>query len=63
MLNSYFDKIIYSGGLKYQNNNFTVMGIPFVMIPTELLVGLSSNPDIKFQKELYMTTKKYILYL
>lgn len=58
MINSYFDKIIYSGGLKYINNNFTVMGIPFVMIPTELLIGLSSNPDINFQKQLYLTTKK-----
>ena len=58
MLNSYYDKLIYSGGLKYQNNNFTVMGIPFVMIPTELLVGLSSNPDVNFQKQLYETSKK-----
>ena len=58
MINSYFDKIIYSGGLKYINNNFTVMGIPFVMVPTELLVGLSSSPDVNFQKELYITAKK-----
>lgn len=58
MLNSYFDKIIYGGGLKYKDNNFTVMGIPFVMVPTELLMGLSSNQDVKFQKHIYETAKK-----
>lgn len=58
MLNSYFDKIIYGGGLKYTNNNFTVMGIPFIMVPTELLTGLSSSADTNVQKLLYLTAKK-----
>ena len=60
MLNAYFDRIIYSGGLKYIDNNFTVMGIPFVMVPTEMLIGLSASNDVNVQKLLYLAAKKSV---
>ena len=50
MINSFLDKYIFTGGLKYSHNNFFLMEIPFLMVPTELLVSLAQKGDKNFDK-------------
>ena len=57
MLNRFYDKYIFVGGLKYQHNNFYLMGIPFVMIPTQLLLSEKLVNDHDFNKKIYYTVK------
>ena len=57
MLNNFLDKYIFTGGMKYVHNNFSLMGIPFLMLPTGLLVSLARREDSHFNKEIYYTIK------
>ena len=57
MLNSFLDKYIFTGGLKYSHNNFFLNGIPFLMLPTGLLVSLARSGDKNFGKEVYYSFK------
>jgi len=58
MLNSFFDKFIFTGNLKYTHNNFYLTNIPFVIAPTGALLGLVQVQDIEFHKKLYISVKK-----
>ncbi|MEK6941484.1 MAG: V4R domain-containing protein [archaeon] len=57
MINSFLDKYIFTGGFKYSHNNFFLMGIPFLMVPTGLLVSLAQKGDKNFDKEIYYSFK------
>ena len=65
MLNSFFDKYIFTSTLKYSNNNFNWMNVPFVIMPVDVLVLISSVEESEKVKEIYYyfkeSTKKYFL--
>ncbi len=58
MLNTFYDKFIFTNGLRYKNNNFYLMNVPFLMMPNELLVGLVArgNPDLN--RDIYYAVKE-----
>jgi len=58
MLNSFFDKFIFTSTLKYTHNNFYVTNIPFVISPIEALTGLAEITDPETQKKIYTAVKK-----
>ncbi len=57
MLNTFYDKFIFTNGLRYKNNNFYLMNVPFLMIPNELLVSIlaQGNPDLN--RDIYYAVK------
>lgn len=57
MLNSFFDKYIFTSTLKYSHNNFFLVDVPFVISPTSILLNLASNPSPDFQKSVYVSVK------
>ncbi|MDD3083507.1 MAG: 4-vinyl reductase [Candidatus ainarchaeum sp.] len=65
MLNKFLDKYIFTSTLKYSHNNFFLVNIPFLLMPIDLLIYLSSVDDIEKQKEFYFSfkesTKKYFM--
>jgi predicted hydrocarbon binding protein len=61
MLNSFFDKFIFTNGLKYKHNNFFLLNMPFVIVPSDLLVALSAKQDKNIDLELYYSVKEYTL--
>jgi len=58
LLNSFFDKYIFTGTLKYTHSNFFLVDVPFVIAPTNILIGLSSDDNSEFQKKIYSEVKK-----
>ena len=58
MLNSFFDKYIFTNNLKYKNNNFFLMNIPFAIIPVEVLVAISNQKDTEVKRVLYSSVKE-----
>jgi len=58
MLNSFFDKFIFTNGLKYKHNNFYLLNLPFVILPTELLIGIVSKEDKDMNLDLYYSIKE-----
>jgi predicted hydrocarbon binding protein len=58
MLNSFFDKFIFTSTLKYTHNNFHLVDIPFLIAPVEMLVGISGAQDTNFHKKIYSEVKK-----
>jgi predicted hydrocarbon binding protein len=58
MLNSFFDKYIFTNTLKYKNNNFFLLNIPFAIIPNELIVSISSQNNIEFNRIIYSMIKE-----
>ncbi len=50
MLNSFYDKFIFTNGLKFKNFNFSLSKIPMVFVPVDLLKGMfvdnSDNENI-----------------
>lgn len=58
MLNSFFDKFIFTSTLKYNHANFYLLDIPFLITPVETLIGLCAVQDIEFQKKIYESVKK-----
>jgi predicted hydrocarbon binding protein len=57
MLNSFYDKFIFTNGLRYKHNNFFLGSLPFVIAPSELFVGLLETGDEEFERKLYYITK------
>ena len=58
MLNSFFDKYIFTNTLKYKNNNFFLLNIPFAIIPNEIIVAISSQNNPEFNRVLYSSVKE-----
>ncbi|MFH1586647.1 MAG: 4-vinyl reductase [Candidatus Diapherotrites archaeon] len=57
MLNSFFDKFIFTNGLRYIHNNFFLINMPFVIVPTELLIGIVAQGDLEINTNLYYSVK------
>jgi predicted hydrocarbon binding protein len=60
MLNKFFDKYIFTSTLKYKNNNFFLVNIPFLIVPVDLLVDLIKDKDIKEHKRIYREMKESV---
>jgi predicted hydrocarbon binding protein len=58
MLNSFFDKYIFTNTLKYRNNNFFLLNIPFLIIPNDLLLSISSQDNLEFNRIIYSSVKE-----
>ncbi|MFH1255938.1 MAG: 4-vinyl reductase [Candidatus Diapherotrites archaeon] len=58
MLNPFLDKFVFTGALKYKHSNFFLVNIPFVIVPTELMVGLAAMENDDLNKEVYYAFKK-----
>jgi predicted hydrocarbon binding protein len=58
MLNQFLDKYIFTNTLTYKQNNFSLVNIPFVIFPTDLLFSLISDNDINKRKDLYYKIKE-----
>jgi predicted hydrocarbon binding protein len=57
LLNSFFDKFIFTNTLKFTHNNFYLVDIPFFISPIDSLSGLASVQDFEFQKKVYSSVK------
>jgi len=60
LLNKFYDKFIFANGLKYKNNNFFLIDLPFLVCPAELLSGLLETNDPEFEKKIYYAVKKSV---
>jgi predicted hydrocarbon binding protein len=60
MLNQFFDKYIFTNTLKYKNNNFFLVNIPFLIIPVDILVDLVKDKDINEHKKLYEKVRESV---
>ncbi len=58
MLNQFLDKYIFTNTLNYKQNNFSLVNIPFLIFPTDLLLELISDKDVLKRKELYYKIKE-----
>ncbi len=61
MLNPFFDKYIFTGGLKYQHHNFFLMKIPFALLPSTLLSFEKLANDSDFNKKFYYGVKESMI--
>lgn len=57
MLNQFLDKYIFTNTLTYKQNNFSLVNIPFLIFPVDLLVELVNEKDFEKRKELYYKVK------
>ena len=60
MFNSFYDKFVFTNGLKYKHNNLYLLNLPFVIIPTDALVSIANLQDVDTNKEIYYAVKKSI---
>jgi predicted hydrocarbon binding protein len=58
VLNNFFDKFIFTSQLKFKDYNFFVLDIPFVIVPVDILLGLSEFDDPAVNKAVYYAFKK-----
>ncbi|MBN1941546.1 MAG: hypothetical protein JW772_05185, partial [Candidatus Diapherotrites archaeon] len=57
MLNQFYDKFIFTNGLKFKHNNFFLINVPFLIAPIPVLSGIMSVEDPEFTKKLYYAVK------
>jgi predicted hydrocarbon binding protein len=57
LLNSFYDKFIFTNALKYKHSNFYLLNLPFVIAPSDLFLEMLALDD-EFQKKLYSAVKK-----
>ncbi len=60
MHNRFYDKFIFANSLHYRKNNFFLVNLPFVICPTDLLIGLLETQDKEFERKLYLAIKKSV---
>ncbi|MCX6801255.1 MAG: hypothetical protein NTZ73_03635 [Candidatus Diapherotrites archaeon] len=60
MLNSFFDKYIFTNNLKYTHNNFYLVNIPFLIVPVEVITSAVEVPDAELHKKIYEVIKKNV---
>jgi len=58
MLNSFFDKFIFTNNLKYKHNNFYLVNLPFLIIPTELITSIAKAEDTEMNRDIYYAIKE-----
>lgn len=57
MLNSFFDKFIFMNSIRYKHNNFFLVNLPFVILPTHVLAGIAEKHDKDLNREIYFAIK------
>jgi predicted hydrocarbon binding protein len=57
MLNTFYDKYIFTNGLKYRDNNFYLLNLPFVIAPSMLFTALQEVNEPDFSRRLYYAVK------
>ncbi len=60
MLNNFYDKFIFTNGLKFRDHNFFLIELPFLICPTELFVCLLETGDAEFERKLYNAIKESV---
>jgi predicted hydrocarbon binding protein len=58
VLNNFLDKFIFTSQLKFKDYNFQLLDIPFVIVPTDILLGLAERDDPEVNKIIYYTFKQ-----
>lgn len=58
MLNTFYDKFIFTGTLHFAHGNFTLLNMPFLMAPVEALKGIAAIQDNETSKKIYEAIKK-----
>jgi len=58
LLNNFYDKFIFTNGLKFKEHNFFLMDLPFIICPAQLLTCLLETGDIDFERKLYNAIKE-----
>ena len=57
MLNSFYDKFIFTNSLQFKHYNFFLVNLPFVIMPTDALVAIAEKNDSKLNMEIYYAVK------
>lgn len=57
MLNSFFDKFVFLSALKYKNNNFYLVNVPFAIAPTSFFASMAVENSPEFNRQLYYSIK------
>lgn len=57
MLNTFFDRFIFTNSLHYKHNNFFLSNVPFVIAPSAMLFGIAKTDNADFHKRLYYGVK------
>jgi len=57
MLNSFYDKFIFTNNIKFKENNFFISQLPFVIMPANIL-ALHSNENTQENKAIYYLFKE-----
>lgn len=57
MLNPFFDKFLVTNSIKYKHNNFYLVNMPFVFLPTAILIELAARQDQELNKVIYYSVK------
>jgi len=60
LINSFYDKFIFTNSVFWRNNNFFLMDIPFVMLPTDIITGLISENNHDFNKKIYSIVRNSV---
>ncbi|MBU2099823.1 4-vinyl reductase [Candidatus Micrarchaeota archaeon] len=58
MLNTYYDKFIFTGQIKFNDGNFHLIDIPFFIFPSKLLSDFLFNSSEEEAKKIYFSVKK-----
>ena len=60
MLNPFFDRFIFTNGIRFSNNQFFLMNTPFAILPVDILVGLAEISDPATNRAVYAAVKKQV---
>lgn len=60
MLNPFLDRFIFTSNIKYTHNNFYISEVPFLIMPTDLLVGICAEQNIDFDRLLYISVRESV---
>jgi len=60
MLNKFFDKFVFVNQLKFKDYNFSLVDVPFVIMPADIIAGLSAKSSIELNKQVYYSVKKSV---
>ena len=60
MLNSFYDKFIFTNGLQYRRNNFFLLNMPFAILPIDILVGIAEKEDKELNLQIYYSIKETV---
>jgi predicted hydrocarbon binding protein len=58
LLNSFYDKFIFTNNLQFQNGSFKLINMPFMIVPVELMIALIRRNDPQLNLEIYYSIKE-----